>query len=77
MVCDVFKCCKNVVKSLYVNIYFELTFFQYFLSHAHCSRSQSTVKGDAGDDEIHGTLSKSDVVLTFQLEVNRLTSFIN
>merc|ERR1712223_1870011 len=31
-------------------------------------RSQSTVKGDAGDDEIHGTLSKSDVVLTFQLE---------
>merc|ERR1712223_410689 len=33
-------------------------------------RSQSTIKGEGGDDEaIHQTLSKSDVVLTFQLEV--------
>ena len=35
-----------------------------------CSRSQSTVNREGGDDEgAQVTLSKSDVVLTFQLEV--------
>lgn len=35
-----------------------------------CSRSQSTVNREGGDDEgAHVTLSKSDVILTFQLEV--------